>query len=98
MRLLQRSVIGMSRVSNADPCADLRGKIPEVDLAAHALYRVSVTRRNYGRKCSLCGTNLLTAYHENRLYSVKCPECDIVVLVAAGNPGYAEDAIGRRSD
>ena len=68
------------------------------DQAAHALFDVAVTRRNHGRKCVFCGHPLQTAYHENRLYSVKCLECDIVVLVAAGNPGYAEDAIGKMGD
>lgn len=78
--------------------ANLQSQTPSVDLAAHALFNSSVTRRNYGRKCAFCGHPLQTAYHENRLYSVKCPDCDIVVLVAAGNPGYAEDAIGKMDD
>lgn len=78
--------------------ANLQNQIPGADLAAHALFNISVTRRNYGRKCTFCGNPLQTAYHENRLYSVKCPDCNIVVLAAAGNPGYAEDVIGKMGD
>lgn len=46
--------------------------------------------RNNGGKCPICGTNLLTAYHEEMLYSVHCPFCRMVTLVKASNPNAAE--------
>lgn len=69
-----------------------------VDISAHHVFETPLTRRNNGRKCIFCGHPLQTAYHEERLYSVLCPECGIVLLVKAGNPGFAEDAIGKLDD
>ena len=64
------------------------------DKAAHWLFDVACTYgtggRNYGHRCTRCGTMLLTAYHEECLYSVNCPACSVVSLVKASNPASAE--------
>lgn len=60
------------------------------DNAAHCLYQKIITRRNYGSYCPCCGTPLQTAYHEERLYSVRCEVCDIVSLVTAPSASAAE--------
>lgn len=64
------------------------------DKAAHWLFDVTCTydtgSRNHGNTCPRCGTMLLTAYHEERLYSVHCPACSVVSLVKASNPASAE--------
>lgn len=66
------------------------------DKAAHLLFDVACGAlngtggRNYGHHCPRCGTILLTAYHEERLYSVHCPTCCVVSLVKARNPTAAE--------
>lgn len=68
------------------------------DKAAHWLFDVACTfdtgSRSYGRNCPRCGTALLTAYHEEKLYSVHCPACSIVSLVKARNPYEAEQQVG----
>lgn len=72
------------------------------DKAAHWLFDVACAcklgGRNYGGRCPDCGTMLLTAYHESRLYSVYCPTCNAVTLVKSGNPYDAEAqvAVGNR--
>lgn len=68
------------------------------DKAAHWLFDTACTyaaiRRNHGHRCPRCGTALLTAYHEETLYSVHCPACSIVSLVKASNPAAAEAQAG----
>lgn len=64
------------------------------DDAAHCLTEKNITRRNYGGRCPRCGAELETAYHEDRLYSVKCPRCETVTIVKARNPYEAEEKVG----
>lgn len=68
------------------------------DKAAHWLFDVACTydtgSRNHGHRCPRSGTALLTAYHEERLYSVHCTACSIVSLVKASNPAAAEAQVG----
>lgn len=67
------------------------------DQAAHLLYDSTVPfntgATNYGGKCSRCGTKLMTAYHEEQLYSVRCTTCETVTLVKACNPFGAEEQV-----
>lgn len=64
------------------------------DRAAHRIFdstsAYNTGSRNHGGRCPRCGAALLTAYHEEALYSVHCPYCCIVSLVKAGRPGDAE--------
>lgn len=68
------------------------------DRVAHVFFdaiTVYITgSRNYGHRCH-CGTKLLTAYHEECLYSVHCPSCNIVSLVKDSNPASAEMAVAK---
>lgn len=65
-----------------------------IDAAAHRMHDDFLLRRNYGGKCPRCGTDLKTAYHEDRLYSVQCQKCETVTLVEARNPREAETKVG----
>lgn len=68
----------------------------KTDQAAHRLYDSTVPFNqgtNYGGKCRRCGTKLLTAYHEERLYSVRCTTSETVTLVKADNPYGAEEQV-----
>lgn len=69
------------------------------DRAAHVLYDATTVygtgSRNHGASCPRCGTKLLTAYHEEALYSVHCPACSIVSLVKANNPAAAEKQVAQ---
>lgn len=71
------------------------------DKAAHLVFDNICTfdngSRNHGGKCPICGTNLLTAYHEEMLYSVHCPCCSMVTLVKATNPSAAEAVLAAGS-
>lgn len=64
-----------------------------MDKYAHIIHG-SPIQSNSPCLCRACGTTLRTAYHEERLYSVRCPKCDIVLLVKAGNPLEAALTIG----
>ena len=69
------------------------------DQAAHRIFDAVCTYgnggRNHGASCPRCGTKLLTAYHEEALYSVHCPACCIVSLVKASNPASAESKVAK---
>lgn len=65
-----------------------------IDRAAHGLYDVPLLRRPRRAYCRRCGTTLETAYHEDRLYSVQCRECETITLVKAGNPYDAALKVG----
>lgn len=70
------------------------------DRAAHVVFdTISLFGggRNHGNYCFSCGTALLTAYHEERLYSVHCPTCGTVTLIKAGNPSEAEKDVIRQA-
>lgn len=54
----------------------------------------NVPTNNQGHYCRICGTQLQTMYHEERLYSVHCPVCETVTLVKAGSHGKAEGMVG----
>lgn len=64
------------------------------DQAAHRIYDETVLPRNHGGLCARCGAKLITAYHESRLYSVRCQKCEIVTLVKACDPYQAEGKVG----
>lgn len=64
------------------------------DQAAHRIYDEIVLPRNHGGLCGLCGAELITAYHEERLYSVRCKKCHTVTLVKACDPYEAEKKVG----
>lgn len=64
------------------------------DIGAHQIYDAIVLPRNYGGLCARCGCELITAYHEERLYSVRCPKCETVTLVKAADPYKAEEKVG----
>lgn len=68
------------------------------DKAAHQFFYAACTfnigGRNHGHRCPRCNATLLTAYHEERLYSVYCPACSTVSLVTAGSPYNAEQQVG----
>lgn len=67
------------------------------DRAAHVFFdnvnTYNIGGCNYGHRCHRCGTNLLTAYHEERLYSVTCPACGIVTMTKERNPMAAEHKV-----
>lgn len=60
-----------------------------IDKTMHRAYKAGMLRRPSGVRCRQCGTTLETAYHEERLYSVKCCVCDCMTLVKAENPNNA---------
>ena len=64
------------------------------DQAAHRIYDEIVIPRNHGGLCVRCGAELITAYHEERLYSVRCKKCETVTLVKARDPYEAEEKVG----
>ncbi len=64
------------------------------DAAAHKIFKALPPRRASGSICPHCGEVLQTAYHEERLYSVKCVRCQTVTLVKARNPGEAASKVG----
>lgn len=64
------------------------------DQCAHKIFRALPPRRASGSICPNCGEVLQTAYHEERLYSVKCVRCQTVTLVKARNPGEAASKVG----
>ena len=66
----------------------------DIDRAAHGLYSLRLIRRPQRAYCRRCGTTLETAYHEERLYSVYCPDCKTVTLVKAENPAVAAKIVG----
>ena len=65
-----------------------------IDKAAHRLYDASLLRRPAPAYCRDCGHRLETAYHEERLYSVRCCNCGIVTLVKARTPEDAALHVG----
>jgi DNA-directed RNA polymerase subunit RPC12/RpoP len=66
----------------------------DIDRAAHGLYSLRLIRKHAPAHCRRCGTTLETAYHEDRLYSVACPDCKTVTLVKARNPAAAAQIVG----
>ena len=64
------------------------------DAHAHAVFGDNLLRRRASAYCRRCGTDLETAYHEERLYSVACPDCKTVTLVKASNPDEAARIVG----
>lgn len=64
------------------------------DKAAHRLYDIRLLRCPMPAYCKRCGTALGTAYHEERLYSVRCKNCETVTLVKARNPEEAALIVG----
>lgn len=64
------------------------------DKAAHRLYDLRLVRCPMPAYCRSCGHGLETAYHEERLYSVRCRDCGIVTLVKAKNPEEAALIVG----
>lgn len=65
-----------------------------VDQAAHRLFDDVVLRRDRRAVCRKCGTELATAYHEERLYSVACGKCETLTLVKARDPYAAAAKVG----
>lgn len=47
----------------------------------------------HGRRCMICGTHLGTAYLEEKLYAVCCPDCNTITLIEARSPDLAEYAV-----
>ena len=66
----------------------------DIDRAAHGLYSLRLIRRPAPAYCRRCGRILETAYHEDRLYSVACPDSKAVTLVKARNPAAAAQIVG----
>ena len=60
-----------------------------LDEIMHRAYTAGQLRHVSGIRCRQCGTFLETAYHEERLYSVRCGICEYVTLVKAQNPTSA---------
>lgn len=63
------------------------------DQAAHRIYDEIVLPSNHGGLCARCGGKLITAYHEERLYSVRCKKCETLTLTKAGDPYKAEEKV-----
>lgn len=70
----------------------------DIDRAAHGLYSLRLIRRPAPAYCRRCGRILETAYHEDRLYSVACPDCKTVTLVKAKNPAAAAQIVGNPAE
>lgn len=66
----------------------------DIDKIAHRIFGTALLRREQNAICPRCGTALETAYHESRLYSVKCGTCETVTLVKARNPFEAAGKVG----
>lgn len=64
------------------------------DKAAHRLYDTHLQCWPSPAYCRSCGHGLETAYHEERLYSVRCRNCEMVTLVKARNPENAALIVG----
>lgn len=70
------------------------GKQFNQDKAAHQIYAFAMDARNMqhgnvGERCNHCGGHLKVYYCEDRLYLVRCLECEIAALVQANNPSKA---------
>lgn len=72
----------------------LRAGALRSDKTMHKAYNTALARRHYGATCPRCGGLLSVAYHEDRLYSVKCESCEILTLVEARNPCDAQYKAG----
>lgn len=72
----------------------LRAGALRSDKTMHKAYNTALARRHYGATCPRCGGLLGVAYHEDRLYSVKCESCEILTLVEARNPCDAQYKAG----
>lgn len=72
----------------------LRAGALRSDKTMHKAYNTALTRRYYGATCPRCGGLLGVAYHEDRLYSVKCDKCEILTLVEARTPCDAQYKAG----
>lgn len=72
----------------------LRAGALRSDKTMHKAYNTALGRRYYGATCPRCGGLLGVAYHEDRLYSVKCEKCEILTLVEARNPCDAQYKAG----
>ena len=64
------------------------------DKAARRIYEAKLHRTPQRVVCPNCGTLLATAYHEERLYSVRCSHCETITLVKARNPYEAARRVG----
>ncbi len=72
-----------------------RGKgATTTDKAAHGLYDAILARYHMPAYCRRCGTMLVAAYHEERLYSVQCRDCETVTLVKAASSVAAARIVG----
>lgn len=65
-----------------------------IDKCAHKTHSTPIQRHPAPAYCRRCGETLRVAYHEERLYSVRCPDCETVTLVKAGNPTDAARIVG----
>jgi ribosomal protein S27AE len=72
----------------------LRAGALRSDKTMHKAYNTALARRYYGATCPRCGGLLGVAYHEDRLYSVKCEKCETLTLVEARNPCDAQHKAG----
>ena len=66
-----------------------------IDKMAHEVYIKPIQINKQPARCLRCGSPLHTAYHEERLYSVRCLYCKTVTLVKEQNPVQAALKIGR---
>lgn len=64
------------------------------DKAARRIYEAKLHRLQQRAVCAQCGNLLATAYHEERLYSVRCSHCETITLVKARNPYEAARRVG----
>ena len=70
----------------------------EVDQLMHAVYRAEADYKEplIGVMCRKCATRLQVHYCKNRLYAIRCKDCEAVTLVAADNPMRALLTVGER--
>ena len=71
----------------------------ELDKSAHRAYAHATDKyaegwRGTGALCARCGRELETSYCEERLYMVRCRQCDTVTLVKAASPAAAAERLG----
>lgn len=65
------------------------------DKAAHRAFDLAgLHGMPYPVICPRCNSELLVAYHEEQLYSVRCTRCETVTLVKARNPYAAAGKVG----
>ena len=71
----------------------------ELDRSAHAVFAFAAGKRAGGWRgtgvlCARCGHELKSSYCEERLYMVRCQECETVTLVKAASPAAAAERLG----